>query len=722
MKFNPFKGLFSREVASVEQRTPAQVASWLANWKDSNDTMDDVYGLSVWVQRAVRFISGPISQVDLRFYSERAKGKRKSEVEIHDRRLEEFWSRPAQGSGKSAKGRQQRLSRVDTVEATVGWMCMKGEFFWILDDTWLTNTSHKTPFIIARPDAMSEILEHGNLIGWVFTDASGLRHTLITEQVVTSRFWNPENPHRGAAPARAAMMAAKADYAAGKFWKALAESNGDQGMTVIAPNGIDDAQAEQIKLVIKRKREAAKRGQYLPTFFVGDVKTEEPQIKSPDASAVTQRMTNRHEVFAAFGVPPSFAEVVASYSIGSASDRFKLIEETCMPIAAKIAEAVEEVSNLLTGITLTAVFDFEEHSTMQEVRSERLVSGKALHERGVPWSVISDHLNLGLPDFPGSDKSWLPFNLQEVESKIDTPEKTITPARSENKAISELEELFRGCAAHRSQEARSEAATPNKKWEKLMKTRAPYVKRVRLSIERALFSARKETLANIAAAETGEKVLRAGAFDFIFDIGNFLELLVDPVFRVLFLSYEAAGEELLKDEMDATDPFISADPEGLTFLQARKNFIRDAGLDIWEAIRNNLEEGVEAGESFAKLSERVREKFNGITKERAMRIAVTEVSIAMESGRHEAMLQSGAEWKVWLTSGDERVRLSHDQVNGKIVPMLEPFKVGGFDMMYPCDPEAPAAEIINCRCVHGPSLSPEGGEIVGNDPSAEIPF
>lgn len=719
MRFDPSSGKFTREVASVEQRTPAQAISWLTNWNEKNDTMDDVYGLSVWVQRAVRFISGPIAQVDLRFYSERPKGKRKSEVEIRDSRLEEFWKRPAQGCGKNAKGRLKRLSRVDTIEATVGWMCMAGEFFWILDDTWLKSSAVKTPFIIARPESMREILDGGELIGWIYTDGGGRQHALITEQVISSGFWNPNNPHRGAAPAKAAMMAAKADYAAGKFWKALAESNGDQGMTVIAPNGIDDAQAEQIKMVLKRKREAAKRGDYQATFFVGDVKTEDPKIQSPDASAVTQRMTNRHEVFAAFGVPPSFAEVVASYSVGSASDRYKLIEETCMPIAAKIAEAVEEVCELLTGNSVTAEFDFEEHSTMQEVRSERLASGQKLHERGVPWSVISDHLNLGLPDFAGSDKAWLPFNVQEVKGK-EVP--SADPAAKATNALAELEELFRGCSAHTSHTHRSEPAKLNKVWEKLMKTRAPYVKRVRLIIERALYEARKETLANISAAADESKAIRAGAFDFIFDIGKFLELIVEPVFRVLVDSYEVAGNELLKDEMGSDDPFVAADPQGLAMLQARKNFLRDTGLDIWEAIRDNLEEGIVAGESFEKLSERVREKFNGITKERSMRIAVTEVGISMESGRHEAMIQAGAEWKTWITSGDERVRLSHDAVNGTIVPMFDPFIVGGASMMYPCDPNAPVSEIINCRCIHGPSASPEGGDIVGNDPSPSIPF
>jgi len=36
------------------------------------------------------------------------------------------------------------------------------------------------------------------------------------------------------------------------------------------------------------------------------------------------------------------------------------------------------------------------------------------------------------------------------------------------------------------------------------------------------------------------------------------------------------------------------------------------------------------------------------------------------------------------------------------VGMNEPFLVGGASLMYPGDPNGPASEIINCRCVARP--------------------
>lgn len=704
----------------MEQRSlPAHVAGWLSGVNGEATRLSDPYRLSPWVGSAIRHITRPISQVGLKFSVTDKTG----EVELDDPVLNAFWQRPMKGMSATS-----RASLVDFVEATVGWLCLKGEFFWILDDTWLTRSPGKSPLIVARPDQMRPILEGGEVVGWRHTGADGRSNALIPEQVICSKFWNPSDDFRGGAPMTSAKMAAEADYAAARFWKSLAEANGDLGETVIAPNGITPEQEEQLKMTLRRKRAAAKAGRYEPLFLVGDLKTEAPNIQSPDASAVTQRLQNRHEVYIAFGVPPSFAEVTASYSIGSASDRYRLIEESCMPIAKKISEAIEVVSQRLTGRVVSAKFDWDEHSTMQQVRSERMETGRKMHERGVPWNVVSDHLNLNLKPFAGWDKAWLPFNLQEVDAPQAAPVVVEPPPVDPGvKVFAELEELLRGCPAHTPQAAaptgKTRAAANNKRWEKLMQTRAPYVKRMRVIVDRALFEARRETLANIAAAEAAERAVRSGAFDFIFDLSRFLELLIEPLFKVVVGSYDEAGAEVLRDEIGSDEPFIPADENGMARLRARKNYIKDAGTDVWEEIRNSLEEGIASGESYKKLAERVRGEFNGMSKERSMRIAVTETSIAFESGRHDAMIQAGAEWKEWLSSGDERVRDTHRALDGTRMPMDEPFLVGGAPMMFPCDPNGPAAEVINCRCVHGPVDGPDGqDDIVGNDPDSEIPF
>lgn len=55
--------------------------------------------------------------------------------------------------------------------------------------------------------------------------------------------------------------------------------------------------------------------------------------------------------------------------------------------------------------------------------------------------------------------------------------------------------------------------------------------------------------------------------------------------------------------------------------------------------------------------------------------------------------------KQWSAVIDARTRPDHAAANGQIVDMDKPFIVGGEELMYPHDPNASAAQTVNCRCV-----------------------
>lgn len=68
--------------------------------------------------------------------------------------------------------------------------------------------------------------------------------------------------------------------------------------------------------------------------------------------------------------------------------------------------------------------------------------------------------------------------------------------------------------------------------------------------------------------------------------------------------------------------------------------------------------------------------------------------------RFEQLKQQGYKYKEWHTIMDGRERATHAIANGQIVPIDEPFIVGGYKLMFPRDVTygAPPSEIINCRC------------------------
>lgn len=87
------------------------------------------------------------------------------------------------------------------------------------------------------------------------------------------------------------------------------------------------------------------------------------------------------------------------------------------------------------------------------------------------------------------------------------------------------------------------------------------------------------------------------------------------------------------------------------------------------------------------------------TKHYAARIARTEAHTALERGAFEAAKSLGIRvTKEWVTRGDNRVREAHAAVHGQVKELLQPFIVGGEEMMFPGDPKASAKNRANCRC------------------------
>lgn len=78
----------------------------------------------------------------------------------------------------------------------------------------------------------------------------------------------------------------------------------------------------------------------------------------------------------------------------------------------------------------------------------------------------------------------------------------------------------------------------------------------------------------------------------------------------------------------------------------------------------------------------------------------TEINTVCALALMAGALKKGYTRKRWKTFGDEKVRETHNEVNGETIPIQQPFIVGGYRMMFPGDTSfgAPAQEVVNCRC------------------------
>lgn len=117
-----------------------------------------------------------------------------------------------------------------------------------------------------------------------------------------------------------------------------------------------------------------------------------------------------------------------------------------------------------------------------------------------------------------------------------------------------------------------------------------------------------------------------------------------------------------------------------------------------KAINAQMMQGIIQGESIPQMSKRLRE-VTDMNKTSSIRNARTMTTEAENGGRLDSMKEAedmGLEYeKTWVSTHDERTRLSHALMDGETVGLDEPFSNG---LMYPADPSGAPEEVYNCRC------------------------
>lgn len=83
-------------------------------------------------------------------------------------------------------------------------------------------------------------------------------------------------------------------------------------------------------------------------------------------------------------------------------------------------------------------------------------------------------------------------------------------------------------------------------------------------------------------------------------------------------------------------------------------------------------------------------------------LARTAATMNFNRFQNEEMLALGVTSKRWVSRHDDRVRPTHREADGQVVPVDEDFTVGTSRLAFPGDPTAPIEEIAYCRCLAVP--------------------
>lgn len=146
-------------------------------------------------------------------------------------------------------------------------------------------------------------------------------------------------------------------------------------------------------------------------------------------------------------------------------------------------------------------------------------------------------------------------------------------------------------------------------------------------------------------------------------------------------------------------------PPGASMQKKLHDYKTATGKDIaWQKgqLQSVMTQAVLQGESIPNISKRIANTLGEMNHKSTIRYARTAITGAQNAGRVDAYKRAsgmGINLKQrWVATLDFRTRHEHRMLDQQTAEVGEPFKVEGYEIMFPGDPAAEGFLIWNCRC------------------------
>lgn len=183
-----------------------------------------------------------------------------------------------------------------------------------------------------------------------------------------------------------------------------------------------------------------------------------------------------------------------------------------------------------------------------------------------------------------------------------------------------------------------------------------------------------------------------------------------PGIYTLNRNYAAYKIEQVSDKADFTlwdeqtvKRLIVEQPDLMPYYPPKRALQR--GIDLKygkQQITGSVTSSILQGKSIPKIANDLQSRMQDMSRASAIRTARTAITAAQNAGRldtYRAAQDMGIKLKKqWLATLDNRTRHAHAMLDGQTVDVDKPFKVDGYELMYPGDSSAPGYLVYNCRC------------------------
>lgn len=397
----------------------------------------------------------------------------------------------------------------------------------------------------------------------------------------------------------------------------------------------------------------------------------------------------RDSILAIFGVPASKLGLVEDVNRANAeANDFTYQKETIEPRLTLIEEKINEKIMPMYDDELSCKFD----SPVPQDKEFRLKE-KAENIRMGYSSIDEERQEDGLEplNLPETQVPLIPFSVVPAGTEKPTPEQAGSTPQEQLPPKKELS--IETKRLHR-----------RRKWEIFATMTKPQENMMARMMKRFFESQRREVMNNLNKYKSQKDIKAGFEANIIFlkpqEDERLKGLSVDHIKDAFESGFSLAYQELGKDLV-----MTYLEPKILRAIEKRVNFFTDKVNDTTlQLIKDGLTEGLNKGESIEGIARRLTDIFDYSENYRSVRTARTEIIGASNAGQLDAYRENGVEEKEWITARDEKVRDSH-QIDGQTIDINEDFTLNsGIRLQYPGDRtgNAPAGELINCRCCVSP--------------------
>jgi HK97 family phage portal protein len=508
---------------------------------------------------------------------------------------------------------------------------------------------------------------------------------------------HPIDPYDGMTPLQAAGIAVDTDWLARLYNRRFLQNDGRPG-GILAIDG--DADDDVIKELRQRFSGGVNGAGRVSVLEAEDAKFVDTAITPRDAQYAQLRSMSRDECYQAFGVPESVAGNAAGRTFDNADAELRGFwmetqRGSHLPTIGAGFDPLDDDPETFVGFDLSGI-DVLQRSERQRAEFEMKEVEKGLRS--------TDEYRENRPDLePIGTPEAQELRVRGTGATGEILEQSRKPADRKQLDVDEIDDM----PAPGTYEIGGDD-DPYKSERKARDRRSRVWESTVEKQMRAFFGRQESVVLDKLNSSKVRKGTRhwTGAGDFIvnrkiaaqdvLDLSKWndeLEQDARNFVSAIALDYGDSTADALGTSFDLADPRVT------TLIEQRVNKIVDCNQTTYDAIKQQLAAGEQAGESLDEIVKRIKGVFEYADTTRAKTIARTEVISSSNGASYEAAKQSNVvAKKQWLTAADDRVRETHENAEGQKRDLDDSYTVGSSSLQYPGDPGAAGEETINCRC------------------------